>query len=112
MGTLRLRRSTLAREPSAVWLLQGSCPSRSGIADGLERAIVLSIITKIEDSNVPSRRAVSKIGFEGIATMHYRRLGPSSSTAVKAGYKDKPPRGSPRSFGFEFSYSEHLFATL
>jgi len=57
----------------------------SSIADVLERDGVRSIITKIEETNIPSRKAISKAGFEEIATMHFRRLGPSSSTKVEAG---------------------------
>lgn len=56
-----------------------------GIADTLERAGVHSIITKIEESNIPSRKAVSKVGFEEIATMHFRLLGPSRKTTVTSG---------------------------
>jgi RimJ/RimL family protein N-acetyltransferase len=57
----------------------------SGIADTLERTGVRSIVTKIEESNLPSRKAVSKVGFEEIATMCFRRRGLSSSTTVEAG---------------------------
>jgi RimJ/RimL family protein N-acetyltransferase len=57
----------------------------SGIADTLERTGVRSIVTKIEESNLSSRKTVSKAGFEEIATMRFRRRGLSSSTTVEAG---------------------------
>lgn len=57
----------------------------SRIADDLETTEIRSIITKIEESNIASRRAVSKVGFQEIATMHFRRVGPSRRTTVKAG---------------------------
>ena len=57
----------------------------SQIADSLEQAGVESIITKIDENNVPSRRAVEKVGFREIATMRYRRQGLSHRTTVTAG---------------------------
>ena len=70
---------------SASYRGRGVAPAAwSEIADKLEQTGVRSIITKIEVSNVPSRRAVAKSGFREIATMHFRRIGPREHTTVEA----------------------------
>jgi len=57
----------------------------SQIANRLEQNAVRSIITKIEESNTASRRAIVKSGFHEIATMHFRRVGLQQHTTVQAG---------------------------
>ena len=46
----------------------------SGIADWLQQGGTRSIITKIEENNALTRRAIAKRGYREIATMHFRRV--------------------------------------
>jgi len=59
----------------------------SGIADVLAREGVTTIITKVEEKNVPSRRAVEKFGFRTVADMRLVRiwLRPHVEVKVQAG---------------------------
>ena len=41
-----------------------------------------SLLTKVDESNTPSRKAVAKIGFREIGKMRYRRLGPWHRTTM------------------------------
>jgi RimJ/RimL family protein N-acetyltransferase len=68
---------------SASYRGRGVAPAAwSQIADRLEQTAARSIITKIEESNTASRRAIVKSGFREIATMHFRRVGLRERTAV------------------------------
>lgn len=53
------------------------------IADDLEQTGVGYIVTKIEEDNVASRRAVEKCGFRQVATVSFRRVGPAKRTIVQ-----------------------------
>ncbi len=46
--------------------------------DDLEREGVRSVVTNVLDTNVPSTRAVLKVGFAPVASMRYVRIGPWS----------------------------------
>lgn len=71
---------------SASYRGRGVAPAAwSQIADKLGQNAVRSIITKIEESNIASRRAIVKSGFREITTMHFRRVGPRQHTTVQAG---------------------------
>lgn len=41
------------------------------------------MVTKIEEDNVASRRAVEKSGFRHFATVRFRRVGPVKRTVVQ-----------------------------
>ena len=56
----------------------------TALFDGLEAEGVRSVITNVLDSNVPSTRAVLKVGFAPVASMRYRRIGPRSRQVVTA----------------------------
>lgn len=71
---------------SAAYRGRGIAPAAwSSLADELESSEAEFIITKIEESNTPSRRAIVKSGFHESATMHFRRLGFRRRTLVQAG---------------------------
>lgn len=53
------------------------------IADELADEGVRRMITKVTVENLPSRTAVEKVGFEGVALMHFKRIGPKRRTSVK-----------------------------
>ena len=53
------------------------------IADNLEQTGVGHIVTKIEEDNVASRRAVEKCGFRQVAVVRFRRVGPTKHVVVQ-----------------------------
>lgn len=55
----------------------------SAIADELAGEGVRRMITKVRVDNLPSRKAVEKVGFEGVALMHFKRIGPLRRTSVR-----------------------------
>jgi hypothetical protein len=56
----------------------------SAIADGLDGDGQRRIVTKVTVENIPSRKAVEKVGFEPVAMMRFKRIGPLSRTFVRA----------------------------
>src|SRR5215210_396246 len=56
----------------------------SQIADKLQQDSIRSLITKIEITNIRTRRAVAKVGFREIAIMYFRRVGFWERTTVQA----------------------------
>jgi RimJ/RimL family protein N-acetyltransferase len=56
----------------------------SQVADKLQQDSIGSLVTKIEVENIPTRRAVAKVGFREIAIMHFRRVGFRERTTVQA----------------------------
>lgn len=63
---------------------RGVAPAAWGaIAEGLANEGQRRLITKVAVDNVPSRRAVEKVGFENVALMHFKRTGPSARTTVE-----------------------------
>jgi RimJ/RimL family protein N-acetyltransferase len=54
------------------------------IGDELARAGFNTLVTKIETSNTPSRRAVEKVGYRPVAEMRYMRVGSRRRTAVRS----------------------------
>ena len=71
---------------SASYRGQGVAPAAwTNIADALELGEVKFIITKIEESNIASRRAITKSGFRESATMHFRLVGFRRRTSVQRG---------------------------
>lgn len=87
-GQLSLSSEIVCLEDSATsasYRGQGIAPAAwSRIADGLEQTAAKSIITKIEESNIASRRAIMKCGFREIATIRFQRVGPKKHTTVQA----------------------------
>lgn len=60
----------------------------TALFDELEKQGVRSVVTNVLDSNIPSTKAVLKVGFAPVASMRYVRVGPWSRqqlTAVGAG---------------------------
>ena len=55
----------------------------SAIADDLADEGVRRMITKVSVDNVPSRKAVEKVGFRGVALMDFKRIGPVRRTSVR-----------------------------
>jgi L-amino acid N-acyltransferase YncA len=55
------------------------------LAAELQRQGATSLLTKIDETNTPSRRAAAKIGFKEIGTMHFRRVGPWRRTTMTDG---------------------------
>lgn len=71
---------------SASYRGRGVAPAAwTNIADALEPSEAQFIITKIEESNIASRRAITKSGFRESATMHFRRVGFRRRTSVHRG---------------------------
>jgi GNAT superfamily N-acetyltransferase len=56
----------------------------SAIADVLADEGQRRMITKVTVDNLPSRKAAEKIGFEPVAIMHFKRIGPLRRTSVRA----------------------------
>lgn len=56
----------------------------SALFDRLRGEGATSVITNVLNSNVPSTRAVLKVGFQPAASMRYVRLGPCSRQHVRA----------------------------
>jgi Acetyltransferase (GNAT) family len=54
------------------------------IADALKQEGQQRMVTKVTVENVPSRKAVEKVGFREAAIMYHRRLGPLWRTSVRA----------------------------
>ena len=86
-GQLQLQAGTVCLEDSVT-----AAPARgrgigpaawSAIADALADEGQRHIITKVAVDNAPSRRAVEKAGFDAVALMHFRRIGPRSRTRVE-----------------------------
>ena len=50
-----------------------------------------TLLTKIREDNVPSRKAAAKIGFQEIGSMRFRQIGPWRRTTMSGGIG---PRGS------------------
>ena len=46
----------------------------SGVADALLREGMAALITKVEESNSPCRRAIAKVGFQQVAEMEFERV--------------------------------------
>ncbi len=86
-GALRLADQMVCLEDSVVSGAargRGIAPSAwAAIADVLTNEGKGRIITKVEVENKPSRRAVEKAGFEPVAVMHFKRLGPRSRTRIE-----------------------------
>ena len=69
---------------SSLYRGQGIAPAAwSGIADALKPTGVKYIITKIEESNTASRRAIVKCGFRESATMRFALIGLWQRTLVQ-----------------------------
>lgn len=69
---------------SPLYRGRGIAPAAwSQIADHIEQIHVKYIITKIEEDNVASQRAVEKCGFRKIAVVDFRRIGPTKRTVVQ-----------------------------
>lgn len=56
----------------------------SAIGDGLAGEGQRRMITKVTVENAPSRKAVEKAGFEGVAIMGFKRIGPLKRLTVNA----------------------------
>lgn len=81
--------------PPGIVCLEGSVTSAShrgrgvapkawsAIADALAGEGVAAIVTKVEEANSPSRRAVEKAGFRAVASMGLVRIGPRSHVDVQ-----------------------------
>jgi RimJ/RimL family protein N-acetyltransferase len=86
-GELELARGMVCLEDSVTAPAargRGVAPAAwSAIADDLADEGVRRMITKVEVDNVPSRKAVEKAGFEGVALMHFKRIGPLRRTSVQ-----------------------------
>jgi ribosomal protein S18 acetylase RimI-like enzyme len=86
-GQLSLPPGIVCLEDSATstsYRGRGIAPAAwSQIADRLEQTEARSIITKIEESNIASRRAIVKCGFREVVTMRFRRVGPKQHTTVR-----------------------------
>ena len=85
-GELGLPGDTACLEDSATspeYRGRGLAPAAwTAIADDLERRGFARMITKVEESNTPSRKAVIKAGFSDGAVMHLRRTAMVSHVAV------------------------------
>ncbi len=55
----------------------------SATADALAREGATAILTKVEESNVPCRRAIEKAGFRAVAAMRLTRIGGRSRVDVE-----------------------------
>lgn len=87
---------------SAAYRGRGVAPAAwSNIADALELDETQFIITKIEESNIASRRAIVKSGFRESALMHFslvgfwRRTTVQEGTGVTAGWLTKALQHKP-----------------
>ena len=56
----------------------------SAIADSLAGEGVGAILTKVEETNLPCRRAIEKIGFCAVASMQFERIGGRSRVDLRA----------------------------
>jgi RimJ/RimL family protein N-acetyltransferase len=56
----------------------------TAIAEGLAAEGVRRLITKVEVDNIPSRRAVEKVGFRAVSLMDFVRVGGRGRTRVEA----------------------------
>jgi L-amino acid N-acyltransferase YncA len=86
-GQLALPADTVCLEDSVTVAAargRGVAPAAwAAIADALAAEGKRQVITKVSVDNGPSRRAVEKAGFEAVALMHFRRMGPRSRTWVE-----------------------------
>lgn len=86
-GRLELTPEIVCLEDSVASPLyrgRGIAPAAwSQIADRLEQSGARYMVTKIEEDNVASRRAVEKSGFRHFATVRFRRVGPVKRTVVQ-----------------------------
>ena len=86
-GQLSLSADTVCLEDSVAAPAargRGIAPATwAAIADTLAGEGKRWIITKIGVDNRSSRRAVEKVGFEPVALMHFRRMGPRSRTSIE-----------------------------
>lgn len=86
-GWMTLPRGVVCLEDSvtsAAFRGRGIAPAAwSAIADQLEAAGVEQIVTKVQDINAPSRKAVGKAGFREVAIMHTERRWPRMSVRVE-----------------------------
>ncbi len=86
-GQLPLPAGTVCLEDSVAAAAargRGIAPAAwSAIADTLAEEGQEHMITKVAVDNAPSRRAVEKAGFDAVALMHFRRIGPRSRTRVE-----------------------------
>jgi SAM-dependent methyltransferase len=87
-GQLRLADDMVCVEDSVTAAAargRGVAPAAwSAIADRLAGEGQRRMITKVTVENIASRKAVEKAGFEAVAVMHFKRIGPLSRTSVKA----------------------------
>ncbi|MGH2908575.1 MAG: GNAT family N-acetyltransferase [Solirubrobacteraceae bacterium] len=85
-GEMRLAAGTACLEDSVTAAAargRGVAPAAwTSIADGLGAEGLRELITKIEVANLPSRRAVEKIGFRPVALMRFVRIGPRGHLRV------------------------------
>lgn len=86
-GWLELPPDTVCLENSATspqYRGRGVAPGAwAGIADALADRGVASMITKVTVDNVPSRKAVTKAGFDEIALMRLVRVGGRTRVTMK-----------------------------
>jgi GNAT superfamily N-acetyltransferase len=87
-GTLPLPPGTACLEDSVTSAAargRGIAPAAwTLIGDELARSGFTTLVTKIETTNEPSRRAVEKVGYRPVAVMRYMRVGSRRRTAVRA----------------------------
>jgi RimJ/RimL family protein N-acetyltransferase len=56
----------------------------AAIAETLSREHVDAIVTKLDEVNLPCRRAIEKVGFRAIASMELSRIGGHARVALHA----------------------------
>ncbi len=87
-GQMRLAQGTVCLEDSVTAEAargRGVAPGAwSAIADGLAGEGFQQLITKVDVQNIPSRKAVEKVGFRPAGVMHFLRLGWWSSWRIDA----------------------------
>jgi RimJ/RimL family protein N-acetyltransferase len=84
----------------------------SAIADGLAAEGQRRMITKVRVDNLPARKGAEKLGFEPVAIMHFKRIGPRRRTSVSALDERRgryfvemlDPTSPDRSLGIEAAY--------
>jgi len=86
-GWLPLPRDTVCLEDSmtapAARRQEIASAAVSGVFDALAREGRRFLLTKVAVDNVPTRRAAEKMGFEALALMRFRRVGPFARTSLK-----------------------------
>ena len=85
-GRLRLPADTVVMEDSVTSAAargRGIAPRAANALAALSAARHERMLTKVAVDNAPSRRAVEKAGFEGVAIMSLRKVGPWRQTTLQ-----------------------------